>query len=425
MFRKKSVLIAVGALISTLLMGTTVCRAENEEEKITIRMLHYYGDTDTDISARYLKEILEEEFSDAFPDVELIQDTCDNETYKNKIKILMASDEEPDIMFSYGGGFMAAFVEAGKVLPLDEYLDDFYKERMNLEMQENFIYDGLQYGICSTSWRGVLYCNQELFEEADAEIPKTYEELLEACRKLRSSGIEPIALGMVNKWHGQQWINNFTIQLGGAEHYKKMAKGEISLNDPILAEAAQLTADLISEDAFCSNMYELTSSEAEELFLNGDAAMIYIGNWYTTLAQERLGDKLSAVKMPEISGAEYTDDYHGGGANGWIVSSRTEYPETAANIAAWISYRLSCYEPDCSSFVVEEEAQKTELSPVRKQILTLYEEKNEGGIAWDTLMKTETSEIWLDSCAKLFEGKMSGTEFAETLEERLRQGETH
>lgn len=174
MFKRAAVLTGVGILVSALVMGTTVYGAQNSDDKIIIRMLHYWGDTDADISSRYFKQILENDFPKAFPNVELVQDTCDNETYKNKIKILMASDEQPDIMFSYGGGFMKSFVDAGKVLALDDYIDDFYKEHMKTDMQENFIFDGKQYGTCCTYGTGVLYCNQELFDKAGAEIPETY-----------------------------------------------------------------------------------------------------------------------------------------------------------------------------------------------------------------------------------------------------------
>ena len=419
MFRRAVVLSGMGILVSALVMGTTVYGAQNTEDKISIRMLHYWGDTDADVSSRYLKEILEEEFPKAFPDVELIQDTCDNETYKNKIKILIASDEQPDIMFSYGGGFMKSFVDAGKVLPLDDYMDDFYKEHMKTDMQENFIFDGQQYGTCCTYWTGVLYCNQELFDQVGAEVPETYEELLESVKKLRSAGIEPIALGMVNKWPGQQWINNFTIQIGGAEHYKEMARGEASLNDPILAEAANLIENLITENAFCSDMYKLTSGEAEELFLSGGAAMIYIGSWFTTFAEERIGDNLKVAKMPVVPGAKYTEDYHGGGVNGWIASADTEYPELAANIVAWLSYELSCYEPECGSFTVESEDQKMNISPISQQILDMYENKKEGGIAWDTLMSPKQAGIWLDTCARFFEGRLNGRRFTESLASQI------
>ena len=70
MFRRAVVLSGMGILVSALVMGTTVYGAQNTEDKISIRMLHYWGDTDADVSSRYLKEILEEEFPKAFPDVE-------------------------------------------------------------------------------------------------------------------------------------------------------------------------------------------------------------------------------------------------------------------------------------------------------------------------------------------------------------------
>lgn len=423
MFRRAFALTGVGILAGALVMGTTVYGAQNSEEKTTIRMLHYWGDTDADVSSRYLKEILEKEFPKAFPDVELVQDTCDNETYKSKIKILMASDEQPDIMFSYGGGFMKSFVDAGKVLALDDYMDDFYKEHMKTDVQENFIFDGQQYGTCCTYWTGVLYCNQELFDQAGAEIPETYEELLDSVEKFRNAGIEPIALGMVNKWPGQQWINNFTIQLGGAEHYKEMAKGEVSLDDSILTKAAELTQNLIDADAFCDDMYTLTSGEAEKLFLNGGTAMIYIGSWFTTFAEESLGDNLTVTKMPTVPDAKYPDDYHGGGVNGWIASADTEYPELAANIVAWLSYELSCYEPESGGFNVEAEDQKREIGSISQQILDMYADKKEGGIAWDTLMTPKNAGIWLDSCADLFEGKLTAKSLVESLAEQIDQKE--
>lgn len=423
MFRRAAIIAGIGIFTITSMTGTAVYGEQSSEDKITIQMLHYWGDTDADISSRYLKKILEDEFPEKFPNVELIQNTCDNETYKNKIKVLMASDEQPDIMFCYGGGFMKTFVEAGKVLPLDDYMDNFYKDHMKADMQENFIFNDQHYGICCTGWMGVLYCNQELFDQAGAQIPETYEELLDAVKKFRSHGIEPIALGMVNKWQGQQWINDFTIQLGGARHYKDMAKGDASLNDPILMQAADMTQELISSDAFCTDMYELTSDQAEEMFLNGDAAMIYIGNWFTTVAEERLGDKLEVAQMPVISEAEYAQDYLGGGVNGWIVSSNTEYPEIAADIAQWLSYELSCYEPERGAFTVESEDQKSEISAVSKKILDLYADKKEGGIAWDTLMPMKNTGIWLDSCAELFEGKLEGKELVKILSGQIDQEE--
>ena len=419
MLKKIGKRIGLGILISSMLFGNTVYAADDKEEKITIHLMDYFGGTDTDVSGRFLQEILENEFEEAFPNVELIRDSYDNVTYKRKIKVLMAADETPDIMMSYGAGFSEAFAESGKVLAIDEYLDDFTKEHMDMNLQENYTYDGVRYGLCYSSWVGVLYCNKALFAQIGAEIPKTYEELVQVCKDFREAGIEPIALGMMNQWQGQQFVNEFSIQLGGADYYKQMGNGEISLDNEVLAQAAQLTADLVNEGAFYSRMNQTLSSEAEEMFLDGKAAMIYIGNWYTSDAEEALGDDLAVAKMPAVPGALETNDYYGGAVNGWLVSSKTEYPEIAVDIIEWLSYRMSCYQPENATFFIDEGDEMNEVSETAQEILDLYENKESGGIAWDTLMKSDRTTVWLDACSQLFEGRINGKEFAELLEQQI------
>lgn len=387
-----------------------------DESRITIHIMHYWGNTDADISARYFNEILENEFSEAFPGVELVQETCDNETYKKKIKVSIASGEAPDILFSYGDGFMKTFVENGKLLALDQYIDDFYQERMMEDKQQGFVFDGQRYGVGCSSWQGVLYCNQELFDQAGVEIPTTYEELLAACKELRKADIEPIALGMTNRWQGAQWINNFILQLGGAEHYKELAYGEISRDDPVLEQAGQLTADLISVNAFCRDMYKLNSSQAESLFLEGGAAMIYMGSWFTVQAEEGLGDQLVVAKMPTLEGAACQEVYHGGTANGWVVSADTEYPELSAHIAVWLSYQLSAYEPENAAFDIPQEEWKNTIRPAALTIQELYQDQKAGGVNWDTMMASQDASKWLDAAADFWKKGQTGKDLTAALD---------
>lgn len=419
MRKKLRFFVRIAAALCAALAGMTACAAEAEEERITLRFMHFYGDGDTDLSGQYMREFLETEFPEVFPNVDLVQEIYDNQTYKSKIKVVMAAEEAPDIMFGYGAGFSENFVKAGMILPLDDYLNDFYKEHIDMELQENFIYDDQLYGICFSHWNGVLYCNQALFDEIGAEIPQTYEELIEVSRQFREAGIEPVACGMTNKWHGQQWVNNFTIQLGGADLYNQMARGEMTMDNKVLAQAAQLTADLVEAGVFCSSMLSISSSEAEDMFLNGESAMIYVGSWYTELAEEKLGEDLVVAKMPVVPGAVDTNDYHGGAINGWMVSADTEYPELAAEIVAWIGYRLSCYQPDSVTFEIEPEDQVYEITPKKAEVMALFEDQEEGGVAWDTLLRSDYVDTWLNQCASLFEGTTDAKGFAEALGRQL------
>lgn len=415
--KNKARIISGLAAVFALCLSSTFSMGKSEDKyegKKQIRIMYYWGDTDTDSSAQAMREILDKEFPEKFPDVTLVEDVCDNETYKIKMKILAAADEMPDIVFGYGGGSTRLYAEHGLFLPIQDYLDEFYLDHMINTLQQDFMFDGIQYGIGFTSWKGVLYCNTELLKQAGCEVPRTLDELVNTCKALREVGIEPIALGMLNQWQGQQFLNNFTIQLSSAEEYRAMAFGEKGMYNDILEAAAACTMRLINADAFLKNRFSLTSGQAEEIFLSGGAAMIYIGSWYTKTAEERLGKKLAVARMPLVSEEANTLDYHGGVSNGWFVSAETLYPELACEIASWLAYRLSCYQPANSTFEIEPEDQVGEISEMQQQVIDLYadsEEYGEGGAAWDVLLAPQKVSYWLDTCGKLFEEKISAKAF--------------
>lgn len=395
---------------------------ENKSDEIPLTILNYWGETDTDQSSVYFRKIMQEEFPEKFPNIRLTLTASDNGTYKQKIRVLMACDDTPDIMMSYGGGFSKAFVEKGKVLCLDDYLTDFTKSHMKEKMQENFVYGGKHYGLGYSYWTGVLYCNKKLFQKVGADIPQTYDELVDVCRTFRAEGIDPIALGMLDKWHGQQWINNFTIQLSGADLYKKMASGEVSVDNEVLEQAVSLVKQLVDIGAFSSDREKIASSEAEEDFLNGKAAMIYIGDWYNSSAQERMGGSVTVTRMPRVPGAAYEEDFHGGSINCWMVSSSTSYPEQAAEVVQWLSYRLACYQSDHSAFQVDAEDVYGTESTLDRQVANLYSEDGECGCAWDTLMTPDQAEAWLEECGLLYDQKMSAGGFVKSLYSKITWG---
>lgn len=411
--------------ISCLILALILCmraftvKASAQEEKTTIRILHFWGDTDTDPSCKYLNKLLSEEFEKEFPDVDLVQITCDKETYKQKIKVLMAADELPDIMFDYGGGFSEAFVNAGRLLSLDSYLSDFYREHVKEEYQENFIYDDKQYGIGFSQWVGVLYCNQELFDKYNIEIPETYAELKRACRTLRNAGIDPIACGMADKWAGAQFVNNFMFQLCGLDMYNDMADVSQSMNNDKVVQAAQSVADLLSAGAFSENMMSMNSGDGEEEFLSGEAAMIYSGSWFARTVYDRLGDKVTAIKMPKLSGAVETEDYHGGCSDGWVVSSSTQNPELSVRIAEWLAYNIGTFQPENSTFNIAEKDIRQETDSLSKQIQELYKDKKSGVINWDVLLTPERSNLWLDTCSELLAGFTNGIGFSWTMDAHM------
>ena len=62
------------------------------------------------------------EFEAANPAIDIVMESVADEPYKDKIRVLMASDQVPDIYFSWSGEFGRKFAREGRTLDLTEAL---------------------------------------------------------------------------------------------------------------------------------------------------------------------------------------------------------------------------------------------------------------------------------------------------------------
>jgi ABC-type glycerol-3-phosphate transport system substrate-binding protein len=77
-------------------------------------------------------------------------DATENETFKTKIRTAVAANEAPDIFTYWAGGYMKNFVTAGKLLALDDYLNDGTKDKLLDGTLDNMTFDGKVYGLPHT-----------------------------------------------------------------------------------------------------------------------------------------------------------------------------------------------------------------------------------------------------------------------------------
>jgi len=102
------------------------------------------------------------DFEAAHPGVKINHEPTQNEQYKIKIKAAMSAGTDlPDVFFTWGMGFLGEFVNAGRVLCLDEYYDA-YKAELPVNMTANATYDGKLHGVPYTMSEVVLFANMEL-----------------------------------------------------------------------------------------------------------------------------------------------------------------------------------------------------------------------------------------------------------------------
>ena len=145
-----SFLLALGLVLPLAACGNSQESAappdSSDGDKVTITLWSQFSDpnsTDGNYVAFY--NALESIKTD-MPNVEVIHEGTESESYKVKLKTSMAARELPDVFFNWGAGTMKPYVDAGLVLPLDDYMTDDIKSRILGGTLDNFTFDGEVYG---------------------------------------------------------------------------------------------------------------------------------------------------------------------------------------------------------------------------------------------------------------------------------------
>lgn len=201
-------------IILIFLVSFSGCSLDNKndtenKEKITLTMWHIWSQTTMDANGRIIQDTVEE-WNKANPNVQIKVEAVENERYKAKIKTAFAVNELPDIFYSWGGGFSKPFIESGKVLNLNEYMDKDTKDKINKDMLNNVTYDNNIYGLPMTLSVGTFYCNTKLFSQANIKVPENYDEFLDAIKAFRNKGITPLLVGEKDNWTGILYYDIFS-----------------------------------------------------------------------------------------------------------------------------------------------------------------------------------------------------------------------
>ena len=357
------------------------------------------------------------------PNVEVVHEGTESESYKVKLKTAMAGNELPDVFFNWGAGTMKPYVDAGLVLPLDGYMTDDVKSRILGGTLDNFVFDGKTYGYPYSVAVASLYVNTELFEQNNVKVPETYDELLEAVDAFNAAGITPISLGEKDLWPGLMIFGIHAIRMAGAEDFNAALNGTGSFDTPEMAEAAKRVQELAARGGFGSSAMGTSEDDAVAAFKQGRAAMMFMGSWLNGDCEAddaAVKGKISVIKFPVIEGGKGTiDEFHGGSGETFLVSSSTEYPAEAAAVAQYICEKMSKDQYLAGSGMPAWEADMgdtADLNRLSQEIATLTADAT-GYVYWlDSLTGGSKADTLMNEIAKLIDGSETPEDFCKNLQ---------
>ena len=393
---------------------------DNGKDKITLKLWHIW--TSASDSNKQNLEAAVKEWNDANPNVQIQAEGTENEAYKTKIKTAISANEAPDIFTSWGAGFSQPFVDAGKILALDEYLKDGTKDKITEGAFTYLTYNDKIYALPYTTAVGTFYVNNDMFEKNNIKIPTTYDELLSAVKAFRAKGIVPMAVGEKDRWPGMFYYDVLALREGGNKLNNDALAKKASFEEPAFAKAAEKLLELVNAGAFDEAALGLTRDESEVPFLQGQIPMYYNGNWTAGAIENEssaIKGKVTAMNFPAITdGKGDKDELLGGAIDCFMVNGNTKYKEEAVRAAKFITENISkrLYETGAGIPTWKVSVDESKISPLTKQVGELVKNSKGYVVWWDTYLGGEDADAHKNLVAQLFGKQITGEEFAKEMQ---------
>lgn len=324
--KKKGLLMSVAAM--TLLLGACGGGGDSasDSDQTEIKYYSFSATPDYEDQLNEMVEKFEAENKDIKVDVELVP----YNDYFTKLQTLMAGDQAPDV-FELNYENFVSYAEKGALLDLDKYIEadeDFDPSTMNKEAFEAYQYDGKQYGMVESFSNVVTFYNKDLFDAAKVEYPTkewTWSDEVAAAKKLTNADDN------IYGTYSPVTMNEFykvAAQNGGQ---LKDSEGNWTINDPKNVEALEYMVNNVTKEKISPSPEEMSGQNSEDLFLNGQLAMVHTGIWMFGQFQDADFDWDIQV---EAGNTEKATHFF---ANGLAVSKDTKHAEAAYKFTQFMS----------------------------------------------------------------------------------------
>jgi multiple sugar transport system substrate-binding protein len=241
-----------------------------------------------------------DQFEKANPDVDLKVTYVGEEAYKVQISGWLATDP-PDVLSWHNGERMAYFAKRGL---LDDLSADWQKNGWNqtyAAVKPPSTYAGKQYAAPLGYDSYGFFYRRDLFEKAGITgEPKTWDEFLADCQKLKAAGIAPIAVPAKDSWTLAAWFDYLDLRINGYAFHEQLMAGNVAYTDPRVRKVYATWKTLIDDKYFVDNALSYDVDSVSPLLVNGQAAMMLMGTFFSAGLPEATRDKMGYFRFPVI-----------------------------------------------------------------------------------------------------------------------------
>jgi len=315
--------LALSLFLCVLAFGGCSVKKENAMKPVTIRWWHLNMDQPTQKAFAAIVD----DFKAHHPNVEFKIVVIDNIEFKQKLDLELAANDPPDIFHSWGGGGLEEQAKAGYLRDITGWVkSDRWESRISPVALDLFSHDGKVYGFPHDLGAVGFWYNGDMLAKAGYDtFPTDWDSFLSMCESLKKDGINPIALGIADRWPVMYYWVYLSMRLGGAEIYQEIHAGKRSFTDPAVVQAAKMMQDLYKRDFFPPTCIGDDFNVQSRQMGDGQCAVQLMGQWALAIqaeVSEKKGELVPLMRFapfPAVSGGKGGVLDAMGGGNGFVI----------------------------------------------------------------------------------------------------------
>ncbi|MFS0911211.1 ABC transporter substrate-binding protein [Microbacterium sp. 179-I 3D2 NHS] len=215
-------------------------------------------------------------FQKEYADVTVVQDITASNDYSRQALQRVRNGASGDALTSFRGSQFKSFVDA-------EILTDLSGTKAPKSYTADLIEagraDGKQLAIPYQTVLLMPVANVDLFDKAKADIaPADWDAFLDACDKLKSSGVTPLSWPGGDQGNAAQLVNSLVLHDAPSDDmFTQVQEGKLKVTDDWFLKVLEKYQQLAP--FFQSNFTGTSYESSQQLFASGQAAMLATGSY--------------------------------------------------------------------------------------------------------------------------------------------------
>lgn len=199
----------------------------------------------------------------------------------NQMRVALLSGSGPDLVYTAGPSYVAPMAQAGQLLSLDKYAEEYgWNTRILPVFIEMGKYNGQLYALPKTYETLGLFYNATLFQEKGWTVPTTIAELETVADAMLAENIVPFASGNA-LWRptNEHYVSMVLNAVAGPDNVYKALKGELPWTAEPFVTAIDKLDEWWAKGYFGPNYFSLSGEQTVAELASGRAGMMPSGTW--------------------------------------------------------------------------------------------------------------------------------------------------